>query len=74
MEQLLGGFLGDYKVYLDLLAYVVILTSAIVRLTPTLKDDNILLPIIKFLSKFIAWNKYGPGGIEVDKLKKLKRA
>lgn len=31
--------------------------SIIVKLTPTLKDDNILLPIVKFLGKYIALNK-----------------
>ncbi|PIY96097.1 MAG: hypothetical protein COY66_05070 [Candidatus Kerfeldbacteria bacterium CG_4_10_14_0_8_um_filter_42_10] len=31
--------------------------SIIVRLTPTLKDDNIWLPIVKFLSKYIALNR-----------------
>ena len=31
--------------------------SIIVRLTPTLKDDNILLGVIKFVGKYIALNK-----------------
>lgn len=31
--------------------------SWVVKLTPTLKDDNIVLPIIKFLGKYIAVNK-----------------
>lgn len=31
--------------------------SIIVKMTPTLKDDNILLGIIKFLGKYIALNK-----------------
>lgn len=30
--------------------------SIIVKLTPTLKDDNILLPIVKFIGKYIALN------------------
>ncbi len=30
--------------------------SIIVKLTPTLADDNALLPIIKWLSKFVALN------------------
>ena len=33
------------------------LVTWIVKLTPTLKDDNIVLPIIKFLGKYIAVNK-----------------
>ena len=36
---------------------VVGLATWIVKLTPTLKDDNIVLPIIKFLGKYIAVNK-----------------
>lgn len=33
------------------------IASIIVKLTPTFKDDNILLPIVKFIGKFIALNK-----------------
>lgn len=39
------------------IAVVVAAVSALVRLTPTLKDDNIWLPIVKWLSKYIAWNR-----------------
>ena len=38
--------------------------SIIVKLTPTLKDDNFLLPIIKFIGKFIALDKYGPAEVK----------
>ena len=31
--------------------------SIIVKLTPTLKDDNILKEIIRFVGKFIALNR-----------------
>ncbi len=31
--------------------------SIIVRLTPTVKDDNILKGVIKFVGKFIALNR-----------------
>jgi len=34
--------------------------SIVVKLTPTLKDDNILKGVIKFIGKFIALDKYGP--------------
>lgn len=60
MEYLLQLF-GEYKEYVDIVAYAVLLASAIVKLTPTLKDDNFLLPVVKFIGKFIALNKYGPG-------------
>ena len=39
------------------IAAIIGVASIIVKLTPTLKDDNILLPIIKFVGKFIALNK-----------------
>jgi len=34
--------------------------SIIVKLTPTLKDDNAFLPIVKFIAKFIALNTNAP--------------
>jgi len=39
------------------IAAIIGIASIIVKLTPTLKDDNILLPIVKFIGKFIALNK-----------------
>lgn len=39
---------------------IVTITSWIVRLTPGLADDNIVLPIIKFLGKYIAVNTNAP--------------
>lgn len=44
----------------------VALVSAIVKLTPTLKDDSIWLPIVKFLGKYIALNR----GINDDEIRK----
>ena len=44
----------------DAIAYLVLLASVIVKLTPTLKDDNYFKPIIKFIGKYISLNKYGP--------------
>ena len=40
-----------------IIAYVVAITSVIVKLTPTLSDDNFLLPIIKFISKYVCLNR-----------------
>ena len=42
------------------IAYIIAAASIIVKLTPTLKDDNILLGIVKFLSKYIALNTPTP--------------
>lgn len=40
-----------------LISSIIGTASIIVKLTPTLKDDNILLPIVKFVGKYIALNK-----------------
>ena len=44
------------KVYLQVIG----LASVIVKLTPTLKDDDVLKNIIRFLGKYVALNR-GPG-------------
>lgn len=41
----------------EIVSVVIALASVIVKLTPTLKDDNWLLPIVKFIGKYIALNK-----------------
>lgn len=43
-------------------AHLVLFGSIIVKMTPTLKDDNYFKPFIKFVGKYIALDKYGPGG------------
>lgn len=48
-ETLIAGYLA-----------LVGLASWIVKLTPTLKDDNILKGLISFIGKWIAADKYGP--------------
>jgi hypothetical protein len=47
---------SNYVSLLEILAMVIGVASVIVRLTPTLKDDAILLPIVKFLGKYVALN------------------
>lgn len=49
----------QYEWLFEIVAYVIAIASIIVRLTPTLKDDDWLLPIIKLLGN-IGLNKYGP--------------
>lgn len=44
---------------IDAAAYLVLFASVIVKLTPTVKDDNYFKPIIKFIGKYIALDKYG---------------
>ena len=46
------------------IAAVIGVASIIVKITPTLKDDNILLGIVKFIGKFIALDKYGPTAVK----------
>ncbi len=46
------------------IAYIIAVASIIVKLTPTIKDDNALKSVIKFLGKWIALDKYGPDGNE----------
>ena len=43
-------------------AHLVLFASVIIKLTPTLKDDNYFKPIVKFIGKYVALDKYGPQG------------
>ena len=56
----LGDLFGLWR-YADDLAkvwcYLIAAASVIVRFTPTLKDNNVLLKIIKFTSKWLAVNR-----------------
>ncbi len=53
--------LWELKMYADdlarILCYLVAVASVIVRLTPTLKDDNFLLPIVKILGKYVSLSR-----------------
>lgn len=55
------GELLELRAYADdigrILAYVVAIASIIVKLTPTIRDDTVLLKIVKFISKYIALNR-----------------
>lgn len=48
---------ANWKNIAEAIAAIIGVASIIVKLTPTLKDDAILLPIVKFVGKFIALNK-----------------
>ena len=60
IQGIVSWFGANWKDMLDVVAYVVMTASVIVKLTPTQKDDALLLPVIKFLGKYIALDKYGP--------------
>ncbi len=44
----------------SIVAHLCLAGSIIVKLTPTLKDDNYFKAIVKFIGKYIALDKYGP--------------
>ncbi len=48
---------ANWKNIAEIITSIIGVASIIVKLTPNLKDDNILLPIVKFVGKFIALNK-----------------
>ena len=60
----MNWLLNNWETICTLVAYTIAIASIIVKLTPTLKDDNVLKNIIKFVGKFIALDKYGPDGVE----------
>lgn len=51
----------ELRAYADdiarIIAYVIVIASIVVKLTPTLKDDTVLLKIVKFVGKYIALNR-----------------
>ena len=47
---------------IQIVTSIIGVASIIVKLTPTLKDDNALKAVIKFIGKYIALDKYGPKG------------
>jgi len=50
----LKAYAGDIAA---IVAYIIAIASIIIKLTPTLKDDTVLLKIVKFVSKYIALNR-----------------
>lgn len=55
-------FTAHYVDLIQIVTSVIGAASIIVRLTPTLKDDDALKAVIKFIGKYIALDKYGPKG------------
>jgi len=49
------------------IAAIIGAASIIVKLTPTLKDNTILLKIVKFLGKYIALNVNTPADVDRPK-------
>ena len=61
--ELITWIKDNWSTITGLIAYAVTIASIIVKFTPTLKDDNILLGIVKFLGKYIALNRSTPDDI-----------
>ena len=63
MENVTGiiaWFQANWPMAVQIYLAVIGAASVIVKLTPTLKDDNILKGIITFVGKWVALDKYGP--------------
>ena len=56
----IGLIFEKYKWVIDIVCYVIATASVIIKITPTQRDDAAILPIIKFIGKFLALNKYSP--------------
>jgi hypothetical protein len=54
---IVAWFQTNWVNIVNVITAVIAAASIIVKMTPTLKDDNILLGVIKFLSKYIALNR-----------------
>jgi len=65
--QIVTWFTENWVELAKVIAAIIGAASIIVKLTPTLKDDNILKGIIKFIGKYIALDKYGPVDTEKPK-------
>ena len=55
--NIIAWFQTHWSDITTIIAYAISLASIIVKLTPTLKDDDVLKGVIKFLGKYIALNK-----------------
>jgi len=49
---------------MQILGGICFISSLIIKLTPTQKDDAKILPIVKFIGKWLALNRYSPEGEE----------
>ena len=55
--EIFNWFQDNWQAIIFAITSIVTGVSIIVRATPTLKDDNVWLPFVKFLSKYIAINR-----------------
>lgn len=57
MVEIINWFQANGKDLLLIYTGLVTVASIVVKLTPTLKDDDVLKGFIKFVGKFIALNR-----------------
>lgn len=55
--SLVAWFQSHAQELLLIVTSLVTVASLIVKWTPTLKDDNVWLPFVKWLSKYVALNR-----------------
>lgn len=55
--EVVNWIVANWKDIAEVIAYVIAIATIIVRLTPTLADDNFLKPIIRFIGRYIALNR-----------------
>ena len=56
----MSWFTDNWKNIIEIYFAVVALASIIVKITPTLKDDNVLLGVVKWVAKYLALNTQTP--------------
>lgn len=64
--NVLDWIFTNWENILFIISSIIAIASVIVKFTPTLKDDVILLKVVKFLSKYIALNR----DVDDDKIRK----
>lgn len=62
ITSIIAWFSAHYVDLISIVTSIIGVASLIVKLTPTLKDDDFLKGVIKFIGKYIALDKYGPQG------------
>jgi hypothetical protein len=55
--EIITWFQNNWENITKVFAYVIAIASIIVRFTPTIKDNEMLEKIIKFLGKYVAFNR-----------------
>ena len=55
--EIINWIKSNYQDLLFIVSGLISVASVVVRLTPTIKDNEILLKVIKFLGKYIALNR-----------------